>query len=199
MKYCGHLFLFTLMFWVIIWMSSCAPTYRTVAPKLTFSHIRPIQLHSVSFQRSDIYVPSLAAPQVEHQMPTPLYTALDDLLGQMFISDAVGHYTLFITLENASVRHTKLPEPESIFYKFGSYPEDQYDFNIRVGYVLKDQASVVLADGYVEVKGRKTLKSDISPTGRDMAFIHMTEHIAGLLEKETRQLFQKKFPQIYQN
>lgn len=200
LKYCGHLFLFSLLFCVIIWLSSCAPKYQIEPPGLTFSHVRPIQLNISQIQVTNTYVPPLKKPQVEHLMPTPLYIALERLATKMFTVGQVNDgYVLNIVIEKASVQHKKLPEPKSIFMKWGSYPDDQYDFDVRIGYILKDIAGHTLSDGYVQVTGEKTLQSDISPVGRDMVFVKMAEHVGMLLERETRKLFQQKFPQIYLN
>jgi len=189
--------LLSLFIFCSLFVTSCAQILpRNYLPDLTFAHLRTIQLDVRSVEIQDHYQPPLQMPNVEHQMPMPLYNAVSVALKKSLVAvNAQTTIFAYFIVERASVIHKKLEGDETIFGFFGEKPSDQYDGDIALRVDVFDGGEKI-GTGHVNVKRQKKMYEGISPNDKDRAFIQMTEDMIKDLDRALKELLNSKFREI---
>ncbi len=172
-------------------LAACqAPALPPPLPELTYSHLETINLDVGRIEIVEQYVPPLAAPNVEHEFPTPPATAMRQWAKDRL--HAVGEIrTARLIIKNASAIETKLETRGGLRGAFTKDQSERYDVTLDVVLEVRGEDGAAVAFANAVVTRSKTVSEGISLSERERVFHGMTEslmdEVNSELEKNIRQ------------
>jgi len=140
------------------------PTQRL--PEMTFAHLQTISVDVAAFEVINQFNPPLAAPHIEHLMPTSPAVALQQWLKDRF--KGVGKTgTLRLIIEDARATETTLTKNESLKGKFTKQQSQRYDMTVKATMELRGIAGDLLASTTAQAEQSITAREDISLNDRE--------------------------------
>ena len=175
-------------------LASCqdAPAPSSAAP-LNFGGKAPLRLNVAQINVTQTYQPPMAAPNVDHTMPTPPIMAVKQWAGQRFVA-AGGQGSLEITIDDASVKETALPKKDGLTGFFTDDQEARYDAHIAITIRLYDGVNTIsVAEAKAEVTRMRTINEKANVAQREAMFNGMLQEMMLHLDSETEARIRQYF------
>ncbi len=143
---------------------SAPPVQRL--PQMTFAHLQTFKVDVAKIEIENRFNPPLAAPHVEHLMPTSPVQALEQWLKDRFT--AVGRTgTLRLIIDDARATETELAKDTSFKGKLTKQQSYRYDLAVRATLELKGNAGDLLGSAGANAERSITAREDISLNDRE--------------------------------
>lgn len=144
--------------------ASTAPTERL--PQMTFAHLPSVELDVAKVEIENRYNPPLAAPHIEHKMPTSPAQALEQWLTDRV--KAVGRTgTLRMVIEDARTTETELATDTSLKGALTKQQGWRYDMAVKATLQLRGISGDLLAEASANAERSITAREDISLNDRE--------------------------------
>lgn len=167
-----------------VWLTSCAVSAPPPKfPEITFSHLPPIKLDVAEVEIVESYVPTLRAPNVEHEFPvTPMAAMRRWAVDRIQAGGEVGRGRVII--ENASAVAVPLPIKTGVR---GLLVDDQfvrYDIAMEMQIEVRSERGFRSSFATAKVEHSRTAPETISLAERDKLFFDLTEELIRMLNSE---------------
>ena len=175
-------------------LASCqdAPAPSSAAA-LNFGGKAPLRLNVAQISITQAYQPPMAAPHVDHTMPTPPIMAIKQWAGQRFAA-AGSQGNLEITIEDASVKETPLPKKDGLTGFFTDDQEARYDAHIAITIRLYDGVNTIsVAEAKAEVTRMRTINEKATVAQREAMFNGIVQDMMLQLDSETEARIRQYF------
>lgn len=168
-----------------------APTVASSAA-IAFTK-QPLRINVAQVNVAQTYQPTMAAPFVDHTMPTPPIMAIKQWAGQRFAA-AGAQGNLEITIEDASVKETALPKKDGLTGFFTDDQEARYDAHIKITMRVYDGVNTIsVAEAQVEVSRMSTINEKATVAQREAMFNNMLQSMMQQLDLEAEARIRQYF------
>lgn len=169
-----------------------APTPSPVAP-ISFAGRAPTRLNVAQINVVDTYRSSMNAPYVEHTVPTPPAMAVKQWAGQRLIA-AGSQGTLEISIDDASIKETKLTQKDGLQGFFTDEQSERYDARLRVTMRLYDGVSTIsVAEGNVDIARMQTVGEKETVSSREKILNGMVQNMLTNFDSEAEARLRQYF------
>lgn len=175
-------------------LASCqeAPAPAQSAP-IQFGGKPPIRLNVAQINVVETYKAPMAAPNVDHTMPTPPIVAVKQWVGQRLVAGG-AQGTLEVTVEDASVKETRLPVKGGVEGFFTDQQDARYDAHIRLTMRLYDGVNTIsVAEASAEVGSMRTINQKATVAQREAMFNSMLQQMMLQLDSEAEARLRQYF------
>jgi hypothetical protein len=175
-------------------LAACQPVNPPAPPPLSFTRYQPIYLNVAKIDIIEEYKSPMQPPNVEHLLPTSPTEAM-----RIWVRDrlrATGNAkTLQITIKDASVIATPLPQPGGIEGFFTNSQDKRYDAKLDVE--MRIYGGEAMSEASIEAVATRSITVAVkaSVAERQAIFRRM---IADLMESENAEL-EKNIYQYFGN
>ena len=149
---------------VFLVLGACAtPDPSVTLPEITFQHAQQLNLDVDRIEIVNAYSAPLAAPNVEHKLPTPPAQALT-IWGRDRLRAAgqgTGRFAR-LTVDRGKITDTPLPRTEGIKGAFTTDQADRYDLEMSATLEIFDARGVRLGHADARATRTKTTPEDAS-------------------------------------
>ncbi len=175
-------------------LASCQDAPAPSSPAgISFGNKAPLRLSVAQINVVENYRPTMAAPFVDHTLPTPPIMAIKQWAGQRFVA-AGGQGSLEIAVEDASVKETPLAKKDGLTGFFTDDQEARYDGHIKLTLRLYDGVNTIsVAEANAEVSRWRTINEKATVAQREAMFNGMLQEMMLQLDSESEARIRQYF------
>ncbi|MDE2229975.1 MAG: hypothetical protein KGL11_13180 [Alphaproteobacteria bacterium] len=152
-------------------------------PDIHFTSEPPIGLAVSSVSLREDYVPSTAAPHVEHRFPVTPMHALENWAHDK-LSPSGGPDRAVLDITDASVVEVALPRTAGITGLFTTDQSERYDMTVQATLNIVDPTGIVVRTATVRAARSQSVSEDVSPDQRDQTWYDMTKDITAAFDRQ---------------
>jgi len=164
----------------LVFMVSLAPTACETPdpvqklPAITFAHLPALTLNAGSVNVVSKYTPPMAAPNVDHQFPTPPEKALRQWASDRLKAGGRGGAVRF-TIVDASVKEAALKKKTGIKAAFTKQQSERYDAAVEAMVEILDDRGFRKGVATARAVRSRTVREDATLNERELVWFEMTE------------------------
>lgn len=167
-----------------------------VLPPISFSDKIPFRLAVSEIRVVENYRAPLAAPNIDHQFPTPPTVALKTWASQR-LQAAGGQGVLEFSIEDASVIENKLPRTEGLRGFFTDDQSERYDGKIRVVMRIYDGTrAAARVEGDVNALRSASINEKATVAEREKMYYDITKDLMAQFDHEAENRLRQYFGQF---
>jgi len=169
---------------VMLGLSACEATVPAQElPELTYQHLGAIELDVGAIDISSNYRAPMAAPNVEHNFPTPPEKALRRWATDRLMAAGPGGLARFVIID-ASIRETSLEQKKGLAGAFTKEQSERYEASVEA--TLEVVSDGETWRGFVTAKASRslTVREDATVNDREQAWFSMTEALMRDFDRE---------------
>lgn len=153
----------------------------------------PVRLNVAQITITETYRAPLAAPNVDHTLPTPPIMAIKQWAGQRLVAGG-AQGSLEVNIEDASVKESKLPLKDGVKGFFTDEQEARFDGHIRISLRLYDGVNTIsVAQGDVDVTRFRTINEKATVAQREEALNGMVQEMILQMDSEAEMRLRQYF------
>ncbi|MCG8507662.1 MAG: hypothetical protein MI741_00395 [Rhodospirillales bacterium] len=143
-------------------------------PEITFTHLPSLGLNVANIDVVTEYKGPMAAPNVEHLMPTSPETAIKRWIEDRIVAKGVGNVARF-TISDGAVTETQLDVETGITGAFKTQQALRYDATVAGMLEIFDERGFRKAFASARVSRSRTLGEDASVNAREQLWFELVE------------------------
>ena len=166
-------------------------------PELTFSHLPAFHMNTGKVEVVSKYQAPLAAPNVDHEFPTPPAKAMANWAKNRLKADGTKGRALF-TILDASVTENNLDIKKGFKGAFYKEQSERYQATVEAMLEIFDAQGKRLGVASAKAQRSKTVREDITLRDREKMWFELTEALMGDFNTELERNIRKYLANWFQ-